>query len=92
MSLFLNLLFEQDSYSNAYLLATFGFDTAEAAHATARTPRAPPAPTQRGVVSRVCPSSRTGAVGIAELVAVHIVLVKLSFAIKPSAVTCQMLL
>ena len=29
MSLFLNLLFEQDSYSNAYLLAKFGFDTAE---------------------------------------------------------------
>ena len=29
MSLFLNLLFEQDSYSNEYLLAKFGFDTAE---------------------------------------------------------------
>ena len=29
MSLFLNLLFETDSYSNAYLLAKFGFDTAE---------------------------------------------------------------
>ena len=26
---FLNLLFETDSYSNAYLLAKFGFDTAE---------------------------------------------------------------
>ena len=29
MSLFLNLLFEQDSYSNEYLLAKIGFDTAE---------------------------------------------------------------
>ena len=29
MSLFLNLLFEPDSYSNAYFLAKFGFDTAE---------------------------------------------------------------
>ena len=29
MSLFLNLLFESDSYSNIYLLANFGFDTAE---------------------------------------------------------------
>ena len=29
MSLFLNLLFETDSYSNEYLLATFGFDTEE---------------------------------------------------------------
>ena len=29
MSLFLNLLFEPDSYSNEYLLAKFGFDTAE---------------------------------------------------------------
>ena len=29
MSLLLNLLFKQDSYSNAYLLAKFGFDTAE---------------------------------------------------------------
>ena len=29
MSLFLNLLFETDSYSNAYLLGKFGFDTAE---------------------------------------------------------------
>ena len=29
MSLFLNLLFEQDSYSNEYLLANFGVDTAE---------------------------------------------------------------
>ena len=29
MSLFLNLLFEQDSYSNEYLLAKFGVDTAE---------------------------------------------------------------
>ena len=29
MSLFLNILFETDSYSNEYLLATFGFDTAE---------------------------------------------------------------
>ena len=29
MSLFLNLLFETDSYSNEYLLAKFGFDTAE---------------------------------------------------------------
>ena len=28
-SLFLDLLFEPDSYSNEYLLATFGFDTAE---------------------------------------------------------------
>ena len=28
MSLFLNLLFETDSYSNEYLLAKFGFDTA----------------------------------------------------------------
>ena len=26
---FLNLLFETDSYSNEYLLANFGFDTAE---------------------------------------------------------------
>ena len=26
---FLNLLFETDSYSNEYLLAKFGFDTAE---------------------------------------------------------------
>ena len=26
---FLNLLFERDSYSNEYLLAKFGFDTAE---------------------------------------------------------------
>ena len=31
MSLFLNLLFETDSYSNAYLLSKFGFDTAAAA-------------------------------------------------------------
>ena len=35
---FLNLLFERDSYSNAYLVAKFGFDTAEnepnAAYAT----------------------------------------------------------
>ena len=29
MSLFLNLLFEPDSYSNEYFLAKFGFDTAE---------------------------------------------------------------
>jgi len=29
MSLFLNLLFETDSYSKEYLLAKFGFDTAE---------------------------------------------------------------
>ena len=29
MSPFLNLLFETDSYSNAYLLAKFGFDTAD---------------------------------------------------------------
>ena len=29
MSLLLNLLFERDSYSNAYLLAKFSFDTAE---------------------------------------------------------------
>ena len=29
MSLLLNLLFELDSYSNEYLLAKFGFDTAE---------------------------------------------------------------
>ena len=29
MSLFLNLLFETDSYPNEYLLAKFGFDTAE---------------------------------------------------------------
>ena len=29
MSLLLNLLFETDSYSNAYLLAKFGFDIAE---------------------------------------------------------------
>ena len=29
MSLFLNLLFETDSYSNEYLLAKFSFDTAE---------------------------------------------------------------
>ena len=29
MSLLLNLLFEPDSYSNEYLLAKFGFDTAE---------------------------------------------------------------
>ena len=29
MSLFLNLLFESDSYSNEYLLAAFGVDTAE---------------------------------------------------------------
>ena len=29
MSLFLNLLFETDSYSNEYLLAKIGFDTAE---------------------------------------------------------------
>ena len=29
MSLFLNLLFETDSYSNEYLLAKFGFDAAE---------------------------------------------------------------
>ena len=29
MSLFLNLLFEPDSYSNEYLLAKFGVDTAE---------------------------------------------------------------
>ena len=29
MSLFLNLLFERDSYSNAYLPAKIGFDTAE---------------------------------------------------------------
>ena len=29
MSLLLNLLFETDSYSNAYLLARFGVDTAE---------------------------------------------------------------
>ena len=29
MYLFLNLLFETDSYSNEYLLARFGFDTAE---------------------------------------------------------------
>ena len=29
MSLFLNLLFEQDSYSYEYLFAKFGFDTAE---------------------------------------------------------------
>ena len=29
MSLFLNLLFETNSYSNEYFLATFGFDTAE---------------------------------------------------------------
>ena len=28
-SLFLNLLFETDSYSNAYFLAKFGFDTAD---------------------------------------------------------------
>ena len=53
----------------------------QAAHATARTPRDPPAPTRRGVVSRECHSSRIGAIGIAELVAVHIVLVKLPVAI-----------
>ena len=29
MSLLLNLLFETDSYSNAYFLAKFGFDTAD---------------------------------------------------------------
>ena len=29
MSLVLNLLFETDSYSNEYLIAKFGFDTAE---------------------------------------------------------------
>ena len=29
MSLFLNLLFETDSYSNEYLLTNVGFDTAE---------------------------------------------------------------
>ena len=29
MSLFLNLLFETDSYSNEYLLTKFGVDTAE---------------------------------------------------------------
>ena len=29
MSLLLNLLFELDSYSNEYLIAKFGFDTAE---------------------------------------------------------------
>ena len=29
MSLFLNLLFESDSYSNEYLLANVGVDTAE---------------------------------------------------------------
>ena len=29
MSLLLNILFERDSYSNAYLLTKFGFDTAE---------------------------------------------------------------
>ena len=29
MSRLLNLLFEPDSYSNEYLLAKFGFDTAE---------------------------------------------------------------
>ena len=29
MSLLLNLLFEPDSYSNAYLLPKIGFDTAE---------------------------------------------------------------
>ena len=29
MSLFLNLLFETDSYSNEYLLAKIGVDTAE---------------------------------------------------------------
>ena len=64
----------------------------QAAHATTRTPQDPPALTRRGVVSRVCHSSRTGAVGIAEFVAVHIVLVKLSFAIKTSAIRRQMFL
>ena len=29
MSLFLNLLFERDSYSNEYFVAKFGVDTAE---------------------------------------------------------------
>ena len=32
MSLFLNLLFETDSYSNEYLLAKIGVDTAENEH------------------------------------------------------------
>ena len=64
----------------------------QAAHATTRTPQDPPALTRRGVVSRVCHSSRTGAVGIAEFVAVHIVLVKLSVAIKQSVIPRQMFL
>ena len=83
---FLNLLFEQIANSNEYLLAKFGFDTA------CSRPGSHPAPKQRGVVSCVGPHPRIAAVSLAEFVAVHIVLVKLSFAIKPSAVTCHMLL
>ena len=60
----------------------------QAAHATTRTPQDPPALTRRGVVSRVCHSSRTGAVGIAEFVAVHIVLVKLPVAISTHQQFC----
>ena len=59
--------------------------------ATTRTPQDPPALTRRGVVSRVYHPSRTGAVGIAEFVAVHIVLVELSLAIK-KAIPCHMFL
>ena len=61
--------------SNEYLLAKFGFDTAE------KRPLSHPAPKQRGVVSRVCPHSRIAAVSLAEFVAVRIVLVKLPVAI-----------
>ena len=64
--------------SNAYLLAKFGFDTAEN---ECSRPVSHPTPTQHGVVSYVCPHSRIAAVSLAEFVAVHIVLVKLPVAI-----------
>ena len=50
-----------------------------AAHATVRVPC--PTPRRSSVVSCVCPHSRIAAVSLAEFVAVHIVLVKLSVAI-----------
>ena len=90
--LFLSISFQIDPNSNAYFLAKFGFDTASGAGRGARRrlaggacdcsrPVSHPAPTQRGVVSHVCPHSRIAAVSLAEFVAVHIVLEKLPVAI-----------
>ena len=63
MSLFLNLLFKTDSYSNEYLLAKFGFDTAE------DSPVYQPTSQPRTSPFKVARSPRTDPAGVASAAA-----------------------